>query len=77
VSTRAVTLGPNTADTVAVEKGLEAGEMVVVDGADKLRQGAKIELPTAAAGQAENAGAKNGETGTPGRRQGGKRPPGP
>ncbi len=62
VSTRAVTLGPNTADTVAVEKGLAAGEVVVVDGADKLRQGAKIELPTAAAaGDSQPAGAKSGE----------------
>jgi multidrug efflux system membrane fusion protein len=72
VSTRAVTLGPNTADTVAIEKGLEAGEQVVVDGADKLRQGAKIELPTAAAGQAEPANAKSGEgrRGKPGAPQG-------
>ena len=77
VSTRAVTLGPSTADTVAVEKGLEAGEMVVVDGADKLRQGAKIELPTTDKGKDENAGAKNGAAGTPGRKPGGKRPPSP
>jgi multidrug efflux system membrane fusion protein len=60
VSTRAVTLGPSTAETVAVEKGLEPGEQVVVDGADKLRQGAKIELPTAT-GPAEAANAKSGE----------------
>ena len=47
VSLRPVTLGPNTADTVAIEKGLEPGEQVVTDGADKLRQGAKVELASA------------------------------
>ncbi|HSS86834.1 MAG TPA: hypothetical protein VLL30_24075, partial [Reyranella sp.] len=57
VSTRRVTLGPNTAETVAIEKGLEPGEQVVVDGADKLRQGAKVEVSSPAAREA--AGAKN------------------
>lgn len=46
VSTRAVTLGASTPALVAIEKGLEPGEQVVVDGADKLRQGAKVELST-------------------------------
>jgi multidrug efflux system membrane fusion protein len=46
VSTRSVTLGPSTADVVAIEKGLEAGEQVVIDGADKLRQGSRVELAT-------------------------------
>lgn len=63
VSTRSVTLGPNTAETVAIEKGLEAGEVVVVDGADKLRQGAKIELPSTEAGQAERRKPQNAEGG--------------
>ena len=48
VSTRSVTLGASTAQVVAIEKGLEAGEQVVIDGADKLRQGAKVELAAAA-----------------------------
>ncbi len=52
VSVRLVTLGPTANDIVAVEKGLAAGEQVVIDGADKLREGAKIELVTAAAREA-------------------------
>ena len=43
VSLRPVTLGPSDADNVAIDKGLKPGEQVVVDGTDKLRQGAKVE----------------------------------
>lgn len=46
VSVRAVTLGATTAETMAIEQGLAVGEQVVVDGADKLRQGAKVLLST-------------------------------
>ena len=63
VSTRSVTLGPSTADVVAIEKGLEAGELVVTDGADKLRQGSQVELaaPRPSGGQsAGNGGAGGG-----------------
>ena len=63
VSTRSISLGPNTAEVVAIEKGLEAGEQVVVDGADKLRQGAKIELPSSEAGQSERKGPRSAEGG--------------
>ena len=48
VSVRAVTLGPVSGETVAIEKGLEAGDQVVTDGADKLREGAKVEVTTPA-----------------------------
>jgi multidrug efflux system membrane fusion protein len=63
VSTRSITLGPNTADTTAVEKGLEPGEQVVVDGADKLRQGARIEFSgaQAPAGTGERKGPRGGD----------------
>ena len=44
VGTRSVTLGPSTAEVTAIEKGLEAGELVVIDGADKLRQGSLVEF---------------------------------
>ena len=53
VTVRPVKLGPSEGDTVAVESGLAPGEQVVVDGADKLREGAKVELPTPGAGQKE------------------------
>jgi membrane fusion protein, multidrug efflux system len=44
VSVRPVKLGPTEGDLAAVKSGLEAGELVVVDGADKLREGAKVDL---------------------------------
>ncbi len=44
VTVRVVKLGPAQGDLVAVDSGLEPGELVVVDGADKLREGAKVEL---------------------------------
>jgi multidrug efflux system membrane fusion protein len=44
VSIRPVTLGPVSGDIVAIEKGLAAGEQVVTDGTDKLREGAKVEV---------------------------------
>src|SRR5215469_299996 len=45
VTVRPVKLGPGDANRVAIEEGLAAGERVVVDGADKLRDGAKVALP--------------------------------
>jgi multidrug efflux system membrane fusion protein len=45
VTVRVVTLGPGNANDVSVVKGLEVGEKVVVDGADKLREGATVTLP--------------------------------
>jgi multidrug efflux system membrane fusion protein len=44
VSMRAVKLGPTQGENVAAETGLQPGESVVVDGADKLREGATVEL---------------------------------
>jgi membrane fusion protein, multidrug efflux system len=44
VSVRKVTLGPGDATNVAITQGLKAGELVVVDGADKLKEGAKVLL---------------------------------
>ena len=48
VAMRPVTVGPAQGDDAGVE-GVTVGELVVVDGADKLRDGAKIELQTAQA----------------------------
>ncbi|CAH1386671.1 MdtA/MuxA family multidrug efflux RND transporter periplasmic adaptor subunit [Candidatus Nitrotoga sp. M5] len=44
VSMRPVILGQVSGNIVAVEKGLVPGEKVVIDGADKLNQGAKVEI---------------------------------
>jgi multidrug efflux system membrane fusion protein len=42
VSVRKVTLGPGDASNVAITAGLKPGDLVVVDGADKLKDGAKV-----------------------------------
>ncbi len=41
-----VTLGPQDGAMVAVTKGLSGGERVVIDGADRLREGARVSVPT-------------------------------
>lgn len=46
VTVRPVKVGPADGENIAVEEGLAPGEQVVVDGADKLREGAKVELIT-------------------------------
>jgi multidrug efflux system membrane fusion protein len=46
VSVRPVTLGPTENEQVAVLKGLQPNERVVVDGADKLRDNVKVKLIT-------------------------------
>jgi multidrug efflux system membrane fusion protein len=43
VTVRVVKLGPVQGDNVSIETGLAPGDQVVVDGADKLREGAKVE----------------------------------
>jgi membrane fusion protein, multidrug efflux system len=58
VTVRPVKLGPGDANRVSVEEGLTAGERVVVDGADKLRDGAKVALPGDAGNAAGPAAAK-------------------
>lgn len=42
VSAREVTLGPAEADRVAIASGLVPGEQVVVDGADRVREGSRV-----------------------------------
>jgi multidrug efflux system membrane fusion protein len=44
VTVRTVKLGPAQGENAAVESGLLPGERVVVDGADKLRESAKVEI---------------------------------
>jgi multidrug efflux system membrane fusion protein len=66
VSMRPVVVGPSAGEVVAITKGLESGQTVVVDGADQLRDGAKIMLPQA---PGRGAGASSG--GTHARRGGG------
>jgi len=44
VSIRPITAGPTEGTSTAVLKGLDAGEMVVTDGVDRIREGAKVEV---------------------------------
>ena len=46
VSVRPLTLGPTEGEKVAVLQGLQPNELVVVDGADKLRESMKVKLIT-------------------------------
>jgi multidrug efflux system membrane fusion protein len=54
VSVQKVTLGPGDPTNIAITQGLKPGATVVVDGADKLKDGAKVLLrqPAGAAGAA-------------------------
>jgi membrane fusion protein, multidrug efflux system len=66
VSVRAVTLGAADGERVAVTKGLNVGDVVVTAGGDRLRDGAEVLLPGAAAPAAAAhppAGAKPGAPG--------------
>ena len=69
VSMRTVTTGQTDKDRVAISQGLKPGEVVVIDGADRLRDGADVILPkgqkgasastAAAAGAPQQAGANS------------------
>ena len=69
VTVTPVKLGPVQGEVTAIASGLAPGDQVVVDGADKLREGAKVELITRDAQAAPPPGAK-------GRGARGDRPPG-
>jgi len=45
VSVRPVTRGQATVDKVEIKTGLKAGEQVITEGADRLKEGAKVTLP--------------------------------
>ncbi len=44
VAVTPVKVGPVQGEITAIDSGVSAGAMVVVDGADRLREGAKVEL---------------------------------
>ena len=56
VSVRKVKLGSAQRESVAIESGLKPGEVVVVDGADKLREGARVDVAGRDAAPAPSAG---------------------
>ena len=56
VSVQPVHVGPGEADVVSIDEGLSPGDLVVIEGAERLRDGSKVELP--AKGQDDNANRK-------------------
>jgi len=81
VTVRPVTVGPSdeSGQNVTIENGLTPGETVVIDGTDRLREGAKVEVAStgqnaAAAGQ--NRALEGSQTGTHKRRFRGAPPEG-
>jgi len=75
VAVRNIKTGPTEGERVAVTEGLKVGEEVVTSGADRLREGSKVELPgenpqnAGASGEKASASAKPGE-GDPSKRTG-------
>ena len=70
VSVRPVQRGISTNDAVAIDKGLEAGERVVTEGGDRLREGSRVQLAgdrpaSAASGGAGARGARRGAASGP------------
>ena len=68
---RVVEAGPSERGVIAITKGLAPGEVVVVDGIDKLRDGSRVELVSRDAGPPAG-----GPPGGPRGGRSGKRPPG-
>jgi multidrug efflux system membrane fusion protein len=51
VESRNVTIGPGEGDDVSITQGLASGEVVVVEGVDRLQQGTKVQARLAGASQ--------------------------
>jgi multidrug efflux system membrane fusion protein len=58
VSVRTVKLGPSDGKETQVVSGLSAGERVVIDGTDRLRDGQKVTIPPP---PGQNANATSGQ----------------
>ena len=57
VKSRPVTVGPGTSETVSIRSGLNAGESVITDGGDRLREGAQVVLPRSGGAPDDSGGA--------------------
>jgi len=68
VAVTPVQIGTTQGEITAIDRGVSPGEKVVVDGADRLRHGAKVELATR-----EPAAPDTGGRDTRGEQEGGKR----
>lgn len=72
VTVRPVRTGPTEGETTVVENGVSPGDTVISDGADKLREGAKVEPTERGAGLTTPAGSGGGRDGA--KRWGGGQP---
>jgi multidrug efflux system membrane fusion protein len=63
VSIRRVRLGPVQGERVAIEEGIQPGTLVVVDGADKLREGMVVEMVVRDTSPPKEVRRKRGEKG--------------
>jgi multidrug efflux system membrane fusion protein len=78
VTVRPVEIGPSDGTNTAISKGLAVGDKVVIDGTDRLREGAKVTIPAArGAGAAAPAGQAAAAEGTTTESATGQKPPGP
>jgi multidrug efflux system membrane fusion protein len=68
VSARPVELGPADGLLSAVRSGLSVGDRVVIEGADRLRDGAFVTIPADGAGSGDPAQPNGGGRGTRGKR---------
>jgi membrane fusion protein, multidrug efflux system len=72
VTVRAVKVGPVDGERTSIKSGLEVGERVVIDGSDRLKEGAKITIPAdrprsaSGASGASGAAAASGASGARG-----------
>jgi multidrug efflux system membrane fusion protein len=55
VTVRQVRLGPTEGDHAAIDEGLSPGDLVVVEGAERLREGSKVELKSQGPGNSAKA----------------------
>ena len=58
---RPVKMGPTENDNVAIESGVAPGELVVTDGVDRLREGAKVEVTAPFVPRARGPGGRGGD----------------
>ncbi len=73
VTVRVVKVGPIDAERTSIASGLAVGERVVIDGSDRLREGAKITIPAAHPRHASDASAASGANAASGAHHGHRR----
>jgi membrane fusion protein, multidrug efflux system len=66
VTVRQVKMGPVDGERTSIASGLQVGERVVIDGSDRLREGAKITIPADNPHGASGAHGAHGASGASG-----------